>query len=214
MADAGEIPLFPLGIVVLPGEAVPLHIFEDRYKAMIARCLEDESEFGIVWLGEDGLRDIGCACRVERVLERFDDGRLNLLARGTRPFRIEERRDDLPYPAGRVTFLEDAGEADDERAGAARAEYVRLVEAATDDEADPETIAAMSAYEMAGTVDFGPDAKQGLLELRSEPRRMELLARLLRAARKRLEMARAADERARSNGKVRFGGPLPPPAAG
>ena len=57
-----EFPLFPLGIVALPTEAVPLHIFEERYKTMIGRCLEEESEFGIVWMAEDGLRPIGCAC--------------------------------------------------------------------------------------------------------------------------------------------------------
>ena len=70
-----DFPLFPLGIVALPSELVPLHIFEERYKTMIARCLEEESEFGIVWLADDGLRPIGCACVVADVLERLPDGR-------------------------------------------------------------------------------------------------------------------------------------------
>ena len=73
---------------------------------MIDECLRDESEFGIVWLADDGLREIGCACAIERVLERIDDGRLNLLARGTRPFRVVERQCHLPYPAGVIEFLE------------------------------------------------------------------------------------------------------------
>ncbi len=77
---------------------------------MIARCLEDESEFGIVWLADDGLRPIGCACEIAEVLERLPDGRINLVARGTRPFRIEARQDELAYPAGVVEFLTDRDE--------------------------------------------------------------------------------------------------------
>src|SRR5881392_1450360 len=92
-------PLFPLGMVALPTELVPLHIFEERYKTMIEACLADDQEFGIVWLSDDGLRPIGCACQITEVLERTEDGRLNILTRGTRPFRIVERQGEHPYPA-------------------------------------------------------------------------------------------------------------------
>ena len=104
-----DFPLFPLGLVALPTELVPLHIFEERYKSMVARVLEEEGEFGIVWVADDGLRDVGCACEIAEVLERMPDGRLNLVARGTRPFRIEARQDDLAYPAGTVEFLDRRG---------------------------------------------------------------------------------------------------------
>src|SRR6516164_3347291 len=92
-----EFPLFPLGLVALPEELLPLHIFEERYKMMMNLCLREEREFGIVWLSDDGLREIGCACRIEQVLERDDEGRMNILTRGTRPFRVVERRSDLAY---------------------------------------------------------------------------------------------------------------------
>jgi Lon protease-like protein len=202
-----DFPLFPLGIVALPTELVPLHIFEERYKTMIARCLEEESEFGIVWLADDGLRPIGCACEIAEVLERLPDGRLNLVARGTRPFRIEARQDELAYPAGVVEFLDDRAEdPDPEAADGARSAYADLVEQATDRPPDPDQLAAMSAYEMAATVEFGLDAKQGLLDLRSETARMRLVARLCRAAIKRLDFIDRAQARARSNGKVNFSG--------
>jgi Lon protease-like protein len=202
-----EFPLFPLGIVALPAELVPLHIFEERYKAMIARCLDEPSEFGIVWMAEDGMRDVGCACEVVDVLERFEDGRLNLVARGTRPFRIERRVEHLPYPAGDVAFLADEPEAADAAlAAAAHEAYATLVEEATDRTPDRDEIAAMSAYDMAATVEFAPDAKQQLLEARSEAARLELLARLLREALQRLEQVGRAQARARSNGRVRFSG--------
>ncbi|MEA2372426.1 MAG: hypothetical protein QOH12_2820 [Solirubrobacteraceae bacterium] len=201
-----DFPLFPLGLVTLPTEYVPLHIFEARYRTMVAECLERDREFGIVWLSEDELKPVGCACKIDRVLDQMEDGRLNILTRGTRPFRLIERQDSFAYPAGTVEFLSDRVEEPDiEAALTARAAYTELVDGATDTDPDAEKIAAMTAYEMAATVDFGLDAKQGLLELRSENARMRLVTRLFRAALKRLEFSDRAQARARSNGKVRFG---------
>jgi Lon protease-like protein len=201
-----EFPLFPLGTVALPGELVPLHIFEERYKTMIGECLEHEREFGIVWLSDDGLREIGCACRVERVLERMDDGRLNILAVGTRPIRILERQRHLAYPAGVVEFVEDRDErADPGLLADAHATYGELLRQATGRQPDDEELTQLGAYEMAATVEFGLEAKQGLLDLRSENARLRLLTRLLRAAVKRLDFTDRVQTRARSNGKVRFG---------
>jgi Lon protease-like protein len=192
--------------VALPGEVVPLHIFEERYKAMIADCLDLDREFGIVWMADDGLRPIGCACEVTEVLERMDDGRMNVLTRGTRPFRVVERREDHPYPAGTIEFLADRDEeAQPDVAHAAREAYGDLVERATDERPSDEKLEGMSAYEMAATVEFGLEAKQGLLDLRSEDARMRLITRLFRAAAKRLDFVERARARARSNGKVRFG---------
>lgn len=199
-------PLFPLGIVALPTETVPLHIFEDRYKRMIEECLEQEREFGIVWLSEDELKPVGCACAIERVLERDEEGNMDIVARGTGPFRLIERQDDYPYPAGIVEPLGDPEEEPDiDVAQTARELYAELVEQATDKRLSEEELSELDAYAMAGTVEFGPDGKQDLLELRSENARMRLLTLLLRAAIKRLELVDRAQARARSNGKVRFG---------
>jgi Lon protease-like protein len=202
---ASDFPLFPLPLVALPSEQVPLHIFEDRYKTMIGECLENGREFGIVWLSDEELKGIGCAVQVDRVLERFDDGRLYVVCVGTRPFRLVERQEDLEYPTGRVEFLDDRSESADPATGErARASYGVLVERATDRRPESGELEAMSAYEMAATVDFGLDAKQGLLELRSENARLRLVDRLFRAAAKRLDYVERAQARARSNGKVRF----------
>jgi Lon protease-like protein len=203
--------LFPLGIVALPTESVPLHIFEDRYRRMIETCLQaqegsQESEFGIVWLSDEELKPIGCACAVESVLERMEDGRLNIIARGTRPFRLIERQEDLPYPAGVVQFLSESPESfDGDGAEKARSLYRDLVMQATDREIEDAELAQMSSYRMAATVEFALDAKQELLELRSENARMQLLGKLLGAAIERLDLLERAQMRAASNGKVRFG---------
>jgi Lon protease-like protein len=199
-------PLFLLGIVALPGESVPLHVFEDRYRMMIEECMLGEREFGIVWSSDGELKPVGCACQIEETLERMDDGRLNILVRGTRPFRLLDRQEDLPYPAAVVEFLgDDDEEADPQAARSARELYKELVEQATDQTLEESELEELNAYGMAATVEFGADAKQELLELRSENARLRLLALLLRAAIKRLELVERAQARARSNGKVRFG---------
>ncbi|HWM10937.1 MAG TPA: LON peptidase substrate-binding domain-containing protein, partial [Solirubrobacteraceae bacterium] len=148
---------------------------------------------------------IGCACEIAEVVERLEDGRINLIARGTRPFRIEARQDELPYPAGTVEFLEDRTEEPDAGlAEEAHTAYADLVNEATDRTPDLDEIGDMSAYQMAATVEFGLDAKQGLLDLRSEAARLRLVTRLFRAAIKRLDFVNRAQARARSNGKVHF----------
>jgi Lon protease-like protein len=201
-----DFPMFPLGMVALPTESVPLHIFEARYRRMIDECLQQEREFGIVWLSEEELKPVGCACEIDRVLERMQDGRLNIVARGTRPFRLVERQDDLPYPAAVVEFLSELEEdADVEVVRETRCLYAKLVAQATDKTLEEDELAALDAYAMAATVEFGTDVKQELLELRSENARLRLLTLLFRAALKRLQLVDRAQARARSNGKVRFG---------
>jgi Lon protease-like protein len=179
-------PLFPLGIVALPSESVPLHIFEDRYRKLIEHCLQsDGEEFGILWLSDEELKRVGCACEIEQVLERMEDGRMNIVVRGTRPFELLERQDDLPYPAGAVEFLGEQPEQPEEEVAVLTRELYR--------------------QRMAATVEFEVEAKQQLLELRSENARLALLGTLLAAAMERLELVERAQVRALSNGKVRFG---------
>jgi Lon protease-like protein len=197
-------PLFPLRIVVLPGELVPLHIFEERYKTMIGECLEEEREFGIVWVADDGLKEVGCTVAITELLERSEDGRMNILTRGSAPFRLLRRIEDLPYPAGAIELLEDDLEDPDaDSVEGARERYADLVERVTDSRPDPEELAEMGAYAMAATVELPLEAKQKLLELRSEEERLRAVGELLSAAMKHLELVELASERARSNGKVR-----------
>jgi Lon protease-like protein len=175
--------------VLLPGELVPLHIFEERYKIMIGECLEQERDFGIIWLSDDGLKDIGCAARITRVLERFEDGRLNILV-------------DLAYPAGDIVRLDDEPGGDDEALERARTAYADLVEQVTDTRPEPEELAGLDAYGMAATVEIAPAAKQALLELRSEPARLEQLEALFAEALQRIRMAERAAKRASGNGHL------------
>ena len=208
-SEVRDFPLFPLPLVLLPTEVVPLHIFEERYKEMIGRCLDEQREFGIVWLSDDGLKDVGCTARVAEVLERMEDGRLNILVRGGTPFRLLERQEDHAYPAGTVELLGDGEEPVPEPepepqrpGGEARERYADLLERLTDERPEQGALEELSAYEMAATVDIDLHVKQGLLELRSEEARLRLLARLFKAGIKSLERAREVADRASGNGKV------------
>ena len=206
MGDTIErFPLFPLGLVLIPHELVPLHIFEERYKLMIGECLERETEFGIVWLSDDGLKEVGCSARVTKVLERFEDGRMNVLVEGTSPFRLVRRIDDLPYPAGDVEPLADDVEAapDADALAAARQRYADLVAEVTDERPEPDALARLDAYGMAATLDVTLDAKQMLLELRSERARLEQLEALFTEALGRIRHAERAAERAQGNGSLK-----------
>jgi Lon protease-like protein len=198
-------PLFPLGLVLLPGEVVPLHIFEERYKQMIGECLDEEREFGILWLADDELKEIGCAARIARVLERFEDGRMNILAEGTTPFRMERRIGDLDYPAGDIVLLDDVPDTDEAALERARTTYADLVEEVTDSRPEPETLSGMGAYGMAATVDINAAAKQALLEERSEPARLEQLEALFGEALRRIRTATRVAEQASGNGHLKPG---------
>ena len=196
-------PLFLLGMVLLPREVVPLNIFEERYKQMIDECLETETEFGMLWRGDDGLRDVGCTAEITQLLDRMDDGRMNILVQGARPFRLHRRIDDMDYPAGDIEVLDEEPDDDDEAGTAARQGYADLVERVTDARPSESDLAELDSYGMAATIALELEAKQELLELRSEPARLNRLSSLLEEARERYDFSEQASEQAKSNGKVR-----------
>jgi Lon protease-like protein len=203
----GELPIFELPAVLLPGELMPLHIFEDRYKRMIGHCLEAEEPFGIVFRDDDGsARRIGCTARVTEVLERFDDGRMDIVVAGEEPFRVLERFEGEGFPAGEVEAVEvpPADPADDEVATEAREAFAQLVERVSGTELDAADLAESDAYAIAARVELPPETKQRLLELRSEDERMRTLGRALGTLLDTLDRSREFAERAKMNGKVVF----------
>ena len=194
-----DFPLFPLPVVLLPTEVIPLHIFEDRYKTMIALCLEEGTR--VRHRVAVGRRPQGDRVHraVAEVLEEMEDGRMNILVRGGSPFRLLEKQEDHVYPAGHDRAARRPGRADDEEeaGGEARERYADLLERITNERPEAAALAELSAYEMAASVEIDLDVKQGLLELRSEEERLRLLARLFKAGIKRVELARDIADRAR-----------------
>ena len=198
-----ELGLFPLGIVLLPNEQIPLHIFEDRYQELIGECLAEETEFGLVYADDDGLREIGTRAAVTEVLDRFDDGRMNVVIEGRERFRLLELTEGRSFHTGRVEAVEDEADvADPQDAEHALELFHRLVELTGAEVEEPRLDAGQLSFELAGRFEFAPELKQRLLQLTSERRRMKLLAELLAGAATAVEREREIAERAHGNGKV------------
>jgi Lon protease-like protein len=201
-----ELGLFPLGVVLLPTEQLPLHIFEERYKELIDECLEQDLEFGLVYADDDGLRDLGTRARVVEVLTRFEDGRLNILVEGSERFRLTELTDGRTFNTGLVAPIEDV---EDPAELPAVDEAVRLFDALrelTESEVDPpDRVSSQLSFELAAKVELPADDKLALLAETSERLRMELVQELLSNALLTAQRVRRAAERASTNGKVDLG---------
>jgi Lon protease-like protein len=197
-----EIGLFPLELVLMPSEQVPLHIFEPRYRELIGECLTEGREFGLLLEDEEGRREIGTRAGVVEVLEVFDDGRMNVVVEGRERFRVLEPTDGRSFPTGQVESVDDepdpAPVSDVERALVL---FRRLAEAAEADVDEPEGPLALS-FALAARIDFGVELKQELLELRSERARLVRLTELMERAIGAIEREREVRERAAGNGKV------------
>jgi Lon protease-like protein len=198
-----ELGLFPLGIVLLPTEQIPLHIFEDRYQELIGECLAEEREFGLIYADEDGLREIGTRASVTQVLDRFEDGRLNVIVEGRERFRLLELTDGRTFQTGLVEPLEEpddpAESADAERALEL---FHKLVELTGAEVEEPAAGTEFLSFELAGRFEFAPELKQRLLQITSERERVKVLADLLEGAAQAVEREQEIAERAASNGKV------------
>jgi len=207
---AEDIPLFPLNVVLMPGAPLPLHIFEERYKQMIGECLEEDKEFGMVLSDESGTREVGCTARIVEVLERFEDGRMNILVEGSRRFRLNNILTGKPYYVGEVEYIEEEPERDEEIESLAR-ECVslleRVVKAATGGSVGIEIEPPYQnlSFAIAGRIDFESEVRQQILELPTEKERLERLKVLLERAAERLERERENQRKAERNGYLHKG---------
>jgi Lon protease-like protein len=202
-----ELGLFPLPLVLLPTEQVPLHIFEERYQELIAECLDDEKEFGLVYADDDGIREIGTRAAVVEVVNRFEDGRLNIVVEGRERFRLAELTDGRSFHTGDVTPVVDA---DDPAEGGsverARELFSRLRELTGSDIETPAPETPQLSFALASRVELMPDVKLELLSELSERLRLERVCELLEGAAITVERRRRAAERAATNGRVDLDG--------
>jgi Lon protease-like protein len=201
-----ELGLFPLGVVLLPTEQLPLHIFEERYKELIGECLERSGEFGLVYADDDGLRDIGTRARVTEVLTRFEDGRLNILVEGGERFRLTELTDGRSFNTGLVVPIEDEDDPADPVAVDEALRLFGLLREVTESDVEaPARELGQLSFALAGKVELAVDDKLGLLAETSERVRMEVVQELLATALLTAQRVRRAAERASTNGKVDLG---------
>ena len=169
---------------------------------MIGHCLDNAEPFGIVFRDEGGnAHRIGCMARVTEVVERFDDGRMNVVVAGEQPFKVLERFEAGDFPAGEVEPIDASDDRGRGPGSGQRWRARRSPSWSSESRAsrpDAGELEAEDSYGIAARVELPPETKQALLELRSEPERMRMLGNALRALVAALG-ALARDRRARED---------------
>ena len=171
------LPLFPLDLVLLPGTPLPLHIFEPRYKEMIAKCITNEAPFGVIRALEEGLADVGCTAEIVTVTKEYPDGRMDLIAEGRNRFEVLELNRERSFLRAEVLMIPDSPgnpvQEEKERAIQLHLEILSLAGAVQDvSGADPNQL----SFYLAGSLPLDPDFKQTLLATRSESERIRDVA--------------------------------------
>jgi Lon protease-like protein len=199
-----ELGLFPLPIVLVPTERIPLHIFEPRYRELIDECIELGEEFGFVLATGDGaVHEIGTRARVAQVIAVLDDGSMNIIVEGGERFRLVELTSGRSFTTGLVEPVLD----DDEPASGADLDraleiFSELADASDSDVDVPDPLSPLLDFELAARVDFAVESKQELLAMTSPRARMAALVGLLEVALEAIRLELTLRERASRNGKV------------
>jgi Lon protease-like protein len=200
-----ELGIFALPTVLVPGELLPLHIFEDRYKDLIGDCLDRKAPFLLLYTDEEGTREVGCTAEVVEVRERFEDGRMNIIVEGVDVLRVVE------ITRGRSFTTAVAEEAADDLAAGDEVENVlalfhRIASVGGGDpDEDLTALPTPLSYSIMARVDFPAAEKQRVLELRTERERLAEISDLLTRGPQALEQVEQIRERAKTNGKVPHG---------
>ncbi|MGB9434472.1 MAG: LON peptidase substrate-binding domain-containing protein [Candidatus Acidiferrum sp.] len=178
-----RISLFPLNVVLFPGELLPLHIFEPRYRRMVRECLDEKTPFGMLLALPNGVAHVGCSAEILEVTKRYDDGRMDILTVGRHPYRIVDLFTDDPLLAGSVDYLEDEDSLLDPQI---REKLIELYEVCYTllFSGIPANLAQSPceslSFVIAGALPLELLWKQQILELRSEAERQDRLLRYLR----------------------------------
>jgi Lon protease-like protein len=201
-----RIPLFPLSVVLFPGEQLPLHIFELRYRRMVRECLDAKSPFGMLLALPDGVVRVGCTAEILEVVKHYEDGRLDIITVGRCPFRIVDLFTDDPLLEGRVDYLEDDEQDDSSVLPGKREQLIELYETChtllyTNIPSDLDNLPHRElAFAIAAALPLDLLWKQQILELRSEAERQERLLGYLREWAPHLQEVGGLHSRAGGNG--------------
>ncbi|MCB0833305.1 MAG: LON peptidase substrate-binding domain-containing protein [Bacteroidetes bacterium] len=179
MSERLSLPLFPLGVVLFPDMPLPLHIFEERYKLMIGECIQAEKPFGVVYYTGENFYRVGCTGMIRKVVETFDDGRMNILAEGVERFIIHQIDSTRPYLLGQVEMADDVEEEHPaelkDLAAAAAALYKEILPTPARDkrmelveQLTPKTL----SFLIAASAGFSLNEKQAFLEMFSTAERL------------------------------------------
>lgn len=196
------VPVFPLGVVLYPGESLPLHVFEDRYRALVRHCIETDSPFGIVLEQDEEMEDIGCTALIRNVERSYEDGRSDIVVEGVERFRIREIVEEEPFIRASIEEIGDTGDdAVPDLRERLIAQHIKLLEVAgrTPSPSRYEGRDPLS-YFIAHNAGLTLDQKQEVLELRAESDRVKYLVRHLESFIPAVEEAESIRRKVRTNG--------------
>jgi Lon protease-like protein len=197
------LPLFPLAVVLLPGTPLPLHIFEPRYKEMMAECVANEAPFGVVRALEEGISEVGCTAEIITVTKQYPDGRMDLVVEGRKRFEVLAVNEERSFLRAEVLLVPDepgnTDEAEKLRAIQLHLEILSLAGAAQDFSAADQN--QLSFY-LAGSLPLDLDFKQKLLVMRSESQRLQMMASYLENILPQLRRVAQARKKVGGNGHV------------
>jgi ATP-dependent Lon protease len=202
MGTFNRLPLFPLGLVLYPGERTPLHIFEPRYKEMVGHCMERDKPFGIVLFEDDEMAKVGCAARIVQIVQQYEDGRMDIVVEGEHRFRILDIHDDESYLTAEVRTLDEPDESPRRNLQQRLiTQHMRLLELAGRTVRpslyqDVETL----SYVIAPNAGLSSQQKQDVLEILTENERVEYLVDHLEALIPRVRKMEDLRRRIQSNG--------------
>jgi Lon protease-like protein len=198
-----RISLFPLDVVLFPSMPLPLHIFEPRYKAMVGRCLDEGTEFGMVFAENRSVATIGCTAEITRTIKTYDDGRLDILTEGRAAFRIVEMLHESEYYEAVVDYLPEDVTPQDPQEEAELTETFQHCHLLLFghpfhgcEQRDPTPL----AYRLGARLPLDLQQRQGLLEMRNETDRRAFLLQYTKALLPKLAQRQISRQRSGGNG--------------
>ena len=207
------LPLFPLEVVLLPEEPLPLHIFEERYKEMIGECLAakasgaGQQEFGVVLAQGQEMRTVGCSARIVNLTRKYEDGRMDILIVGKRRFEILLTNEEKSYLRGSVEFFDDDGTDSPGEIEASRAiemfrDVMRRLHQSSEMPIHLPRPYRYLSFRLAGPLPLDLDFKQRLLSVRNEPERLREVVQAMTLLMDRVERLQKARAKAGGNGNA------------
>ncbi len=201
--ESNRIPLFPLEVVLFPAMALPLHIFEPRYKLMTRRCLEKQLEFGVVLAKKEGIATVGCTAEIVKVVREYPDGRMDILTSGHARYRVLAMHEEQPYYEADVEYLKEpaisAVAAADEKLVNLYEQCHSLVFGRVPEALDRSGEISL-AFQIGGALPLDLNVKQALLETEAEEARRTYLLQQLESGLPQLKRVSRVRTKAGGNG--------------
>ena len=204
------ISLFPLGVVLLPDMLLPLHIFEERYKEMIGKCLEADQDFGIVYFNDGEIRRAGCSAQILKVTRRYENGEMDIITIGKQRFIIRDFYETKAYIEANVVYFDDEPEEESEDVrllameGITSLEELNRIMGIVSDHIETAHLDSKGmSFLISRNEGFTLSEKQRLLEMTSTRKRLRDSVKALQKVIQRARLTREIEDIIRGNGDLK-----------